>query len=50
MLLAVVLALSNLAFALKKIDAPCTACKAVAAELQRRINKEPVRNHLVSCL
>ncbi|KAG2451700.1 hypothetical protein HYH02_003480 [Chlamydomonas schloesseri] len=32
--------------ALKKIDAPCTACKSVAAELQRKINKEPVRNHL----
>ncbi|KAG2485716.1 hypothetical protein HYH03_015600 [Edaphochlamys debaryana] len=31
---------------LKKIEAPCTACKAVAAELQRRIEKEPVRNHV----
>ncbi|PNH09717.1 hypothetical protein TSOC_003632 [Tetrabaena socialis] len=31
---------------LKRIDAPCTACKGVAAELQRRIDNEPVRNHL----
>ncbi|GIM13745.1 hypothetical protein Vretimale_16808, partial [Volvox reticuliferus] len=36
----------NNAALLKRIEAPCTACKSVAAELQRRINNEPVRNHL----
>ncbi|KAG2441852.1 hypothetical protein HXX76_003460 [Chlamydomonas incerta] len=44
--LVLALALALGASGLKKIDAPCTACKSVAAELQRRINKEPVRNHL----
>lgn len=28
------------------IEAPCTACKAVAAELQRRMDNEGVKNHL----
>lgn len=44
--LAAWLAWSDAAAVLKRIEAPCTACKAVAAELQRRIDAEPVRNHL----
>ncbi|GFH26453.1 uncharacterized protein LOC107419784 [Haematococcus lacustris] len=30
----------------KRIDAPCSACRAIAQELQERLDNEPVRNHL----
>ncbi len=43
---AVAVAWAPLVHALPRIDAPCSACRAIAGELEKRLEEEPTRNHL----